>query len=50
MLQGHRRIIEKIFYSGKFIEHKKLRIASELNFYLTAAEVYIRKKYYKENK
>jgi len=46
MLAGHRRIIEKIFYSGRFTEYKKMRTASELNFYLTAAEAYMRKRCY----
>jgi len=46
MLAGHRRIIEKIFYSGRFAEYKKIKTASELNFYLTAAEVYVRKRCY----
>jgi glycosyltransferase involved in cell wall biosynthesis len=46
MLEGHRRIIEKIFYSNRFVEYKKMKTASELNFYLTAAEAYIRRKCY----
>jgi len=48
MLAGHRMIIEKIFYSGKFNEYKRLKTASELNFYLTAAEAYVRKRCYSQ--
>ena len=46
MLAGHRRIVDKIFYSGGFGEYKRLKTASELNFYLTAAEAYVRKRRY----
>lgn len=46
MVKGHRRIIQKIFYADDFIEYRKLRISAKLNFYLTAAEAYVRRKAY----
>ena len=44
MLRGHRRIINKVFYSNEFLEYQQYKTPAKLNFYLTAAEVYVRRR------